>query len=265
MTLTLAELNIRDIRAQLPRADWIIGLRDGTTSITVHYNGPPLPPERQRGDGLIAQLQGDARYHMTPGWGGTVNGSPHIAYHYCVASDGVIYQLCSDREILWHCGHQDGNSHGLAIHFPLGGDQDATAIQWSRGLQLIDALCLFYNVPRARVFGHLEWKHATACPGQLQPHVEAYRGAAQPPAPTIVPGLRQFQISPNLAASARVRQGPGVSFPIAGHMKPGTILFVDVVKNGDTVDGNPHWVHMARVPNEQADLGFISETLGVWL
>lgn len=270
----LDELCAIDIRDRLPRASWQIGTRSATTSLTWHYNGPEVASEFQHGEGLIFQLASDTRWQMRPGWGGTVNGAPHIMYHLVFAADGTIYQTADLDEILWHCAHQDGNAHGLALHFPLGGSQQPTPAQLAAAFRASDAARARFGFPLDRVVGHLEWKHATACPGvSLMQHLRAYRAHQEPavePTPTPA-GLRRFQISPNLGAAALVRQGPGVDFAIAGRMKPGTIIFADADPAhgyripGEAVDGNTAWVHMARVPNEQADLGFVSETLGVWL
>lgn len=259
-----------DWRAELPRASWRVGIRPATTSITIHYNGPAVAPFRQHGNELLIQLQGDARYQMRPGWGGTVNGAPGLMYHFVVGSDGQVYQTRDLDEILWHCAHADGNTNGLSVHFPLGGTQDATPEQWAAGIGLIDALRARYSIPLRRVYGHIEWKHATLCPGRLQPRVEAYRAHLAPftPHATSAPGLRRFIIKRSLTAPARVRQAPATHWPdgsdvgVAGRLKPGTIMYVDVVKtDGEALDGERRWVHMARVPNEQADLGFVSWTL----
>jgi len=265
----LDDLHVIDIRDKLPRRSWIIGTREATTSTTWHYNGGEVPPERQYGDGLVAQLIADSNWQMRPGWGGTVGGAPHIMYLLVFAADGQIYQVAGLDEILWHCAHAQGNSEGLAYHFPLGGKQEPTAAQLAAAFRATDAARAAYGIPLDRVVGHLEWKHATACPGvSLMQHLIAYRAGREPAvAPTPTPaGLRRFQIRPNLGAPARVRQGPATTYPIAGRMKPSTVLFIDAVKvdeNGDP--NNPTWVHMARVENEQADLGFVSERLGVWL
>ncbi len=263
----LDELGVIDIRHKLPRANWSIGTRTATTSLTWHYNGPKVPESSQYGDGFIVQLIGDARWQMRPGWGGTINGADGLMYHLGIDVAGTIYQTRDLDALLWHCAHSDGNAHGLALHFPLGGDQEPTPAQLASAFRVSDALRVRYGFPVARVVGHLEWKHATACPGHLMPHVLAYRAHQEPviqPTPTPA-GLRRFQISPSLGASARVRQGPATTFPVATRLKPGTIVYVDVVKDGERIDGNPNWVHMARVPNEQADAGFLSETLGRWL
>ena len=60
----LLKLAITDLRAKLPRKNWEIGRRHGNhpTSITLHYNGSkPVPPERQRGEGVLTQLKIDSR------------------------------------------------------------------------------------------------------------------------------------------------------------------------------------------------------------
>lgn len=260
-----------DLRAKLPRDSWIIGRRARTTSITLHYNGPAVDGTRQSGAGLLDQLIADSNWQMRAGWGGTKNGAPHLMYHIVVCALGKIYLCCDLNEILWHCAHQDGNTNGLAVHFPIGGAQDVTSAQWRSGVWVVEALRADFNVPRSRVYGHLEWKHATACPGpRVMKRLNYYR-LGQPvelPAPTVVPGLRRFQVLPTLAVPARVRQAPrihlpdGSEVPVAGRLKPGTPIFVDVIKtDGEMVEGSPNWAHMARVPNEQADLGFIHTSL----
>jgi len=266
MMLSSAHPGAIDWRDRIPRASWSIGTRVATTSITVHYNGPAVAPDRQFDGGLLVQLQADARFQMRAGWGGTKNGADGLMYHFCVAADGQVYQTRDVEALLWHCAHQDGNSRGLAIHLPLGGGQDATGRQWWAAEALIESLRARYGIPKNRVVGHLEWKHATLCPGALQPRVEAYRAhvAPAPPEPTHAPGLRRFEVKREFTVPARVRQAPRVTWPdgrqveVAGRLKPGTLIYVDVVKtDGQPLDGEARWVHMARVPNEQADLGFL--------
>jgi hypothetical protein len=234
-----------------------------------------VPEHRRYGDGLIDQLVADAHWQMRAGWGGTKDGAPHLMYHLVVGADGQAYLTADIVEMLWHCAHADGNTNGLALHYALGEGQEPTAPQLRTGIWLTDVITQRAGIPRSRVLGHLEWKHATACPGPaLMRDLLAWRANAAPairPTPTPA-GLRRFKINPLLTAPALVRQAPrrfwpnGQPVPVAGRMKPGTVLFVDVVKtDGEAVDGNPNWIHMARVVNEQADLGFVSETLGSWL
>jgi hypothetical protein len=265
----LDDIGAIDIRHRLPRRDWIIGMREATTSLTWHWNGPAVPPERQHGEGLIRQLIIDAEWQMRPGWGGTVNGAPHLMYLLIFDALGAIYQTAGLYEILWHCAHADGNGKGLALHLPLGAGQRPTAPQLASLLRATTLLRSHFRIPLARSLGHQEWKHATLCPGPyLMERLHAYRSNIMPVAPpTPTPtGLRRFQLRTDLTSTVNVRQGPGVGFPIAGRMKPGTILFIDVVKDAEPMDAaHPRWAHMARVTNEQADLGFVAEELGVWL
>lgn len=264
-----------DIRGQLPRREWQIGPRLATTSLTWHWNGPAVPAERQYGAGLLSQLAGDSAWQMRPGWGGTTNGAPHLMYHLVISSDGRVYQTADMTEILWHCAHQDGNSRGLALHFPIGEGQQPSQAQMISAIRVSEALRARYGIPLNRVLGHLEWKHATACPGPaLMAHLVDYRSHLAPfvvatPTPA---GLRRFQLTcegkANVRQAPRTRWADGSEVAKAGTLKSGTIVYVDVVKtDGERIGktGNAHWIHMARVPNEQADLGFISETLGVWL
>jgi hypothetical protein len=264
----LDDIGVIDIRHRLP-SDGRIGTREATTSLTWHWNGPAVAPERQQGEGLIRQLIIDAEWQMRPGWGGTKNGAPHLMYHLVFAADGKVYQTADLSEILWHCAHADGNGRGLALHLPFGEGQRTTAAQRYSLFRATRVLRSRYQIPPVRVLGHIEWKHATACPGpELMSELRTYRSNQAPIAPpTPTPaGLRRFKLHMNLTANALVRQGPGTNFPVAGRMKPGTILFIDTVNVAEPRDPeHPTWVHMARVPNEQADLGFVAEELGSWL
>ncbi len=278
--MTIYGLSMVDLRSVLPHAGWIIGQRPKTTSLTWHWNGPKVAEERRAGQGLIDQLVADAAWQMRPGWGGTVNGAPHLMYHIVIDAAGTIYLACDLDEILWHCAHSDGNTNGLSIHYAIGEGQQPTPAQMTAGIQVTLMLASVYNIPNWRLLGHQEWKHATLCPGpDLMRQLVAFRsGAGAAVTPTIPPsGIRLFQINPALTAPARVRQAPrthwqdGREVIVAGKMKPGTVLYVDAdpiegfKRRGEVVSGNPYWVHMARIPNEQADLGFVSETLGLWL
>jgi len=278
----LAQLGVIDIRDRLPRANWSIGVRSATTSLTYHWNGPKVPAARQRWPGLLAQLRADAAWQMRPGWGGTVDGAPQLMYHLVVAADGQLYQTADLDAILWHAAHADANGKGLALHFPLGEEQQVTGVQLLTALRVTNVLRATYGIAHARVVGHLEWKHATACPGpHLMRQLVQYRGKRTPPivVPTPTPaGLRRWQIRPDLADNANVRQGPGVRFPVAGRMKPGTVLFIDEEKDSEDlapstgsgrrrelVERHPRWVHMGRVEHEQADLGFVAAELGAYV
>lgn len=241
----LSELDIRDLRGTLPRAAWSIGTRPGTpTSITIHYNGPPVRDRSHRGE--INQLIFDARFQMRPGALGAASGGDGLQYHYAVLSDGTIYQTRDLSAILWHCGHAHGNTWSLAIHLPLGGQQDATAPQWAATERLMDGLIdEFAMAGRRQARGHQEWSD-TACPGRLMPRVRLFRDNQlfDPP--------KRFLI---VFDEANVRQGPGLGFPIAAVMQPGEVLEANALVLGENIGGETRWAH--RVDG----LGFVHMSL----
>ncbi len=265
-----AQLPIVDLRRRLPRRDWIIGRRERTDTITWHWNGPAVAALRQSGEGLIEQLITDSDWQMRPGWGGTKQGAPHLMYHIVIDSAGTIYLCCDLDELLWHCAHADGNAGGIAIHCPVGkypdgSEQALSDAQRTALIRVTQVLREDYSIPLQRVLGHLEWKHATACPGTgMMAWLNRYRAGVLPDvtATVVQPGLRRFQVKPELTLPVRVRQDyQHRESPIAGRLKPGTFIYVDTINVGADVDGDRRWVHMAHVAHEQADLGFISMTL----
>jgi hypothetical protein len=58
-----------------------------------------------------------------------------------------------------------------------------------------------------------------------------------------------------------VRQGPSRAYPIAAHLRPGHRLWAspDLLddERGETIAGYRQWAHMAAVPDQQSDLGFV--------
>lgn len=265
----LERLHIVDLRGQLPHDEWIIGLRKRTDSITWHWNGPAVAEHRMHGDGLVDQLIDDAIWQMRPGWGGTKEGAPHLMYHLAIGSDGQIYLCCKLDEKLWHCGHQDGNGTGLSIHLAVGKHADGreqrlTPRQADSLLDLTEALRLDYQISRSRIVGHREWTGLTECPGnEIMELLQTYRAGKTPLIfqPELPAGVRAFQIRPELTANARVRQDYRLNAKIAGTLKPGSLIYVDSIHTGDRYNGNPRWVHMARIKDQQADLGFINMEL----
>lgn len=267
-------LPIVDWRRKIPRAQWEIGRRSIATSQTWHYNGPAVAEHRRAGEQLLQQLINDAAWQMRPGWGGTVHGADGLMYHYAVDAEGVIYQLRDYNARLWHCAHADGNANGLALHVPIGADQVPTIPQLASLVALTQAICTRESIPWSRVYGHLEWKHLTACPG---PHlmralqVERNGGSRPPVEPTLAPGIWQARIKHNLTLGARFRTAPNLAADVAGKFKAGTEIYcepgyvqgdgVDPATYVADVDGDRRWVKLAHVAHQQAPLGYLSRTL----
>jgi hypothetical protein len=263
------QMIIRDVRAELAhyrtqtlnRGDWLIGRRARTTAQTLHWNGPAVPVHRQRGAGVMEQLRIDVEWQTRPGWAGTPRGADGLQYHTVIDADGVIYRCRDEDATLWHCGHATGNAESLSLHLLLGRGQAPTEAQWRAAVWVMDDWRRRYTIPIARSFGHMEWT-PSECPGpDVMRLLRAYRGAeAQPPAPSVPPGMRRFVVSLPAESRATVRQGPSRAYPIAGHLRPGHVIIVDAVladERGEVINGQRAWAHMARVPDQQPDLGFV--------
>jgi hypothetical protein len=118
---------------------------------------------------VIEQLKIDCDWQMRPGWAGVPSGADGLQYHYVVDAGGTVYQARDLDAVLWHCAHGEGNAHSIAIHLPLGGNQDATPAQWAACNALCDDLIARYRMDgREAVRGHFEWSQS-ACPG---PHIK---------------------------------------------------------------------------------------------
>ncbi len=192
-----------DIRSRLPRKSWEIGRQPRKTTVTLHYNGSAIPDQRRAGEGVLEQLHIDCDWQMRPEWNPPTSGADGLQYHYVVDAEGKVYQTRDTEAILWHCKHNEGNAHSIAVHLPLGGNQDATLTQWAATEALCDALLSQFTMSgRAAVKGHYEWSQS-ACPG---PHIKrrllAYRDEPptvwiKPPAPYRVLRTTSVQHTPD--------------------------------------------------------------------
>lgn len=244
----LADLGIRDVRAQLPTIrERRPNPRTGAVrSATLHYNGPAVSAFGNPAAELRHIVTVDAPNHQQR------LQADSLQYHYCVLSDGQILLARDPKLPAWHCGVTEGNQTSLAVHLPLGGLQDATPAQWAATTRLFEALITEHRLAgRQVVRGHREWK-STACPGpHLTRRLDAWRSQLPPAG-----GL--YRIRADVAA-ANVRQGPGTAFPVAlggkAVMWPGDVLDADAVTQGEAVGGDTRWLH------RRDGLGFVHHSL----
>lgn len=233
----LSDLGIIDSRPRLHViAERVPRPRRGPpTTTTLHYNGPRVscagnPAAELRRVATIDVVDHQQRLN-----------ADSLQYHLVVLSNGSIHQTRDLDLPASHCGVAEGNQRSLAIHLPIGGTQDATAPQWTATTRLLDALAAAYAMPGGRRAHrlHSEWK-TTLCPGpNLSRRLTAWRAEA-----ATAGGLSR--IRPDVAA-ANVREGPGVSFPVAlqgrAVMWPGDTLDWDVIVEGEAVGGDARWLH----------------------
>lgn len=267
--------DIVDIRHRLPRpGPGAAGRAAPKTSITLHYNGPPvaLANTYASHEAWIHHFIGIARYHIEKVWGYTSTGRPiygsGIMYHLGIIPDGTIFLMRDYDEVLWHCANESGNARSRAIHLPLGGAQNATDAQWHAFTTYCDEQIGSAPeiVSRERVFGHREWKKYTivngqqievpnsACPGDiLFPRLVAWRKSAVNPVPPLPPAPMLYL---RATVDASVRQGPGTSYPRVMVMPEGTTAGFDPEPtDGQTIGGVNDWFHRAD------QLGFTSATI----
>lgn len=247
---TLAQLGMIDIRHLLPRQKWEIGRRPGApTSWTLHYAGAesPVPTaiqnDRQR---LIAFI----RDIYVPNHVKRI-GADGLQYHFVVTAAGEILQCRDLNAELWHCANADGNLWSVAVHLPMGGTQQPTAIQWARAGALFDAgISEFRMAGRTVVRGHSEWPKFQKINGRLLQITNS-----ECPGVVLMPRLRTWRTQANTRyrciTPATVRQGPGRAFPIAATLAQGTIFEGDKVLSGVPVAGDARWVHRLD------ELGFV--------
>jgi hypothetical protein len=170
-----------DLRKQLPgNPQPNQGTTDDKSSVTWHWNGPPV----RLSD--LDQLWEDAEYHLDKNWGtpqrpAYANG---IQYEWAVGGDGTQYKLRNDGASLWHCSVYEGNVHSVSCTFLIGEGQRITKAARESAKELTDKLRSKYGIPQGKVYGHREWS-STACPGTAQKDfVEPYRaGQIRPQEP----------------------------------------------------------------------------------
>lgn len=146
-------MQIEDVRDQLPLKNWEAGRWGPKTSITVHWNGGPVPAIDP-----LDMIKADAAYQMRPGWSGTADGADGVLYHWFIAPDGKVFKTRDDDAVLWHCADPVGNERSYAVQVMIGSGQLASSAQLSALTELI----LFLGLDQVKP--HRIWSQ-TACPG----------------------------------------------------------------------------------------------------
>ncbi len=228
--------------------------------ITFHYSGVSYKDRSYAAE--FERIASETRYQMNHNYG--TKAHPFFPdgplYDYSVLSNGTIVRLRAQPVQLWHCGNVMGNAKSWAVHVMLGPGQDMTPPQAASMTALIDALRAASSIPRENVVGHCEWPRSaglpsrtstytlradgqSACPGKtLFPFVAAYRAISDTPVYT-----RRYRVKPGGATIRQAwwRTGPNEASNIAGQLTAGTLIEVDVVRIGETIDGVDEWAHLA--------------------
>jgi hypothetical protein len=165
---------VKNIINRMPVSNWTQPYMQSVQGITIHFAaGPPVAPQYNNADQLIAILQSYARYHIA----NIPNDS--IAYTYVIDKWGNQYQTRAIRQS-YHTANVWGNQHTLGILCPLGSYEEPTNEQVASLFQLVDKLRMEYGVPTKGIVGHQELSN-TPCPGKLMPYVVEYRNGTYKP------------------------------------------------------------------------------------
>lgn len=160
-----------DLRDELPRADWSEGVSP-KSSITVHWNGTPLPDDVSDLDVIF----GDANYHVSKDWSPApgIQGGDGIMYHRLYGRDGTVYLTRDPGDVLWHSGSTIGNLTSEAWQVMVGEGESCTPAQ-------LAALRRDLAADGRAVFPHQFWS-ATQCPGpELTAALDAIKEGEETP------------------------------------------------------------------------------------
>lgn len=112
-------------------------------------------------DGAVADFDAIRRYHKEKmGWS-------DIAYHYVIERVDGEYKVIVGRPRSVagaHCKNHNRDSIGICLvgNFDFEAPPDE---QWRAALVLAEWLCLTYDIPPSRVYGHREFTSLKTCPG----------------------------------------------------------------------------------------------------
>lgn len=225
--------------------DWCEGL-------TLHHT---YRPTREQWHGLRTMRGLKTHYRQVEG--GTWDSGPHLF----LAPDGIWQGTPLYRPGI-HAGRCNRDHVGVEVV----GDYDREP--WSREVRSLvfgvaDALLDRLGLPVTwwTVNGHRECLANKTCPGRMVDMHETREA------------LNRYRASIGLSVSARatyrvledgarIRTGPGTSFPVVATMAAGTLFFSDGTQEGETAAGTNVWVHYAG-PDMfvSAPRGFVNASL----
>lgn len=192
--LRVHNFQIEDVRHALPHADVQVCNLRSVQSIhmaVVHCSGVTVPDAPGT---TYAQLVEYAKYHMAKNWATAEDHGGRVQPEY---GDGIMYTLALGRDGTAYCcrdidravwAQRMANRTALSILLPGNFDQEPTAVQKVRLLDLLDLLFggqtplkLDYHA----VYGHGEltsYGNDTRCPGpELTKFAVWYRGHSLTP------------------------------------------------------------------------------------
>jgi len=160
------QINITDISMTLPwnpARKWQTRSLSMIDTIIVHQTA------------AVATLESVNNYHITPSPTNhiSIQGCPHICYHYAINPDGQCYKLNEETDITWHAKSYNSRSIGILVNGKFRGPYtgiadfeggEPTEAQIHNLKRLLDVLAKPFG---RHVKGHCEVdpQNKSACPG----------------------------------------------------------------------------------------------------
>jgi hypothetical protein len=158
----LGQLPIVDMSGQiaaLPKTPGyqVLPPRTNEQYITFHYSGVAYSDRSPAVE--CKRVLDEAAYQLRTNYG-TASDPAYpdgLLYDFVVLSDGTIVRARAQRQQLWHCGNEIGNSRSWSVHVMLGPGQDLSTSQRGSLFALFDALRMDYGIPRSHAVCHCDW------------------------------------------------------------------------------------------------------------
>ena len=201
-------------------------------------------PAGQRPTSIIIHSTNGNRGSTFAGEARFLVNRPDVSAHYLEGKAGQIAEVLPPEYRAWHAGkatadYTNTRSIGIECHHAIGDNwptMQIAALTW-----LVQRLMAIHDIPRNRIATH----RAVALPPGRKVDPSDWSDAVfdewrdglvpQGTATTMVVTLN----------GVRIRQGPGIAFPIIGQLNASEIIAVDQIVEGEEVLGNRRWAHLA--------------------
>jgi len=180
-----------------------------------------------------------------------------VSAHYCVSKSGDIRQYVDEKDTAFHAGTIDqpnwsglkpGKTPGTFINpnfYTIGIEHEGFAddpwpdAQLATSAALVGEIAQRWKIPldEVHVIRHHQIRFMKSCPGNVI-KIADILGRIPSAAPAVTPAITSVKTINNL----RVRAGsPSLGAPVVRTIPAQTMVAVDAVFLGDTVNGNNKW------------------------
>lgn len=199
------------------------------------------------------------------------NPASKVSSHYLVRDDGYIVRLVPEELMAYHAGVSFWQGRSYLNRYSIGieianrngmkgfnGFDQYESEQLGGVAELIADICQRRRISPNRITIP---SHQDIAPGRKFDPVgldmDLLRGMVAPQ----FGGDYRKDVYFVVPQAARVRQGPGTDFAVAGVLTRGDRVIIDGFTKGERVSGSDQWAHMSVENQPWRDLGFIHSRL----